>query len=95
MNDVPGIGPALPMLSHCGRDTFMNTNRIRRLSAEMTVLDVVSNHPETEAVFRSYDVHAGECICCRMLFETVHDVAQHYGLDLSEMMRRLNDRIKE
>ena len=73
----------------------MGTDRISRLSAEMTVLDIVSNYPETEAVFRNYDVHAGECICCRMLFETVHDVAQHYGLNLSELMRHLNERIRE
>lgn len=56
------------------------------ISPEMTVLDIISKHRETEAVFKHYDEKAGECICCRALFDTVGDVAQRYGLDLAELM---------
>jgi len=55
----------------------------------MTVLDVVSRWRETEAVFKRYDAQAGECICCRSLFESVQDVAQKYGLDLKSLLRDL------
>ena len=38
---------------------------------DMTVLDIISAHRETEAIFRSYDAAAGECVCCNALFETM------------------------
>ena len=55
----------------------------------MTVLDIISKYRETEAVFKRYDEKAGECICCQALFDTVQDVAQKYGLDLTELMTDL------
>jgi len=36
-----------------------------------TVLDLVADHPSTEAVFRRYDAAAGCCLLCQELFETV------------------------
>lgn len=56
---------------------------------EMTVLDVVSRHRQTEAVFKRYDALAGECICCQALFETLRDVAKKYNLDLKEFLADL------
>jgi len=50
---------------------------------------VVFRWRETEAVFKRYDAQAGECICCRSLFESVQDVAQKYGLDLKSLLRDL------
>ncbi len=43
---------------------------------DMTILDVVSAHPDTIAVFKSFDEQAGECICCTSLFMTIRDVAR-------------------
>jgi hypothetical protein len=60
-----------------------------RLRPEMTVLDVVSRYRGTEAVFKRYDAQAGECICCRSLFESVQDVAQKYHLDLERLLADL------
>lgn len=56
---------------------------------EMTVLDVVSRHRQTEAVFKRYDALAGECICCQALFESLRDVAEKYNLDLKELLADL------
>ena len=56
---------------------------------EMTVLDVVSRHRGTESVFHRYDEQAGECICCRALFDSLEDVAKRYGLDLERFLRDL------
>ena len=56
---------------------------------EMTVLDIISRHRRTEAVFKSYDARAGECICCQALFESVRDVAEKYNLDLNKLMAAL------
>jgi len=56
---------------------------------EMTVLDVVSRYRRTEAVFKSYDARAGECICCQALFESLRDVAEKYDLDLNKLLAEL------
>ena len=60
------------------------------ISAGMTVLEIVTDHPETEVVFKSYDERVGECICCQRLFETVQQVAEKYKLDLAEFLAELN-----
>ena len=57
-----------------------------RIAPKMTVLDVVSRFRATEAVFKKYDAQAGLCICCDALFETLEDVAEKHGLELSELL---------
>ncbi|EFK10718.1 conserved hypothetical protein [delta proteobacterium NaphS2] len=59
------------------------------IDSEMTVLDIISRHRRTEAVFKSYDDQAGECICCHALFEPVRDVAKKYNLDLEKLLAEL------
>ncbi len=56
---------------------------------EMTVLEVVSRYRRTEAVFKSYDARAGECICCQALFESLRDMAEKYDLDLNKLLAEL------
>ena len=63
-----------------------NMEKIRK---DMTVLDVVSKYRQTEAVFKQYDQQAGECICCRALFESLQDVAARHKLDLEELLTDL------
>ncbi|MDD2219131.1 MAG: hypothetical protein PHO79_08235 [Desulfoplanes sp.] len=57
------------------------------------VLDIVSAHPDSEAVFRSYDQRAGECVLCNALFETLEELSQKYDLDLQEILTRLRPNI--
>lgn len=54
------------------------------------MLDIVRLHPDTEAVFRSRDEQAGECLLCQALFETVKITAQRYGLDQEKLLHDLN-----
>ena len=68
----------------------MTNPKIKFISHTMTVLDVISKYKETEAVFRQYDEQAGECICCRALFESIKNVAKKYDLDLGKFMDDLN-----
>lgn len=60
-----------------------------QISPDMTVLDVVSRYEATRKVFKFYDTKAGECICCRSLFETLETVAEKYGLDMEKFMTDL------
>jgi len=63
----------------------------QEITPDLTVLDVVSRWRQTEKVFRSYDKTAGECICCNALFDTLSDAAARYSLDLSGLIRDLEE----
>jgi hypothetical protein len=63
----------------------------RRITPDMTVLDVIDRYRNTEAVFRKYDEQAGVCICCQALFETIGDVAAKYKLELNHFLSDLED----
>jgi len=60
------------------------------IDSGMTVLEIVSRHRATEAVFKAWDHRAGECICCQALFDTVQQVAERYQLDLNRLMAELS-----
>jgi len=66
-----------------------------KIHAEMTVLNIVSKHRKTEAVFKNYDKKAGVCICCHALFEPLSKVALRYGLNLEELLEDLEDAVRE
>ncbi|MFH2092418.1 MAG: hypothetical protein ABIJ31_08645 [Pseudomonadota bacterium] len=58
----------------------------RLVHPEMTVLDVVAAYKQTLPVFKRYDILAGECICCKSLFETIHSVSALYGFNLNQFL---------
>jgi hypothetical protein len=63
----------------------------RRITPDMTILDVIDRYRNTEAVFRKYDEQAGICLCCQALFETIREVAEKYGLNLHHLLSDLED----
>jgi len=62
----------------------------RKITPQLTVLDVVAKYRPTEQVFREYDKLAGECICCQSLFCTLEEVAQKYGIELNKLLADLD-----
>jgi hypothetical protein len=67
-----------------------------RITADMTVLDVVQRYRQTEKVFKKYDEQAGVCICCQALFETpCGTVAQRYDLALEGLLDDLEAVIED
>ncbi|MBN2061972.1 MAG: hypothetical protein JW882_16305 [Deltaproteobacteria bacterium] len=65
------------------------------INPEMTILDIVSRYRQTEAIFRKYDDKAGVCLCCQALFDPLRDVVNQYGLDIEEIMSKLEAVIKD
>lgn len=61
----------------------------RRITPDMTLLDIVSQYRATEDVFRARDEQAGRCLLCNALFETVAATADRYGLDLDRLLEDL------
>ena len=55
------------------------------------ILDIVSDHPKTEAVFKPYDEKIGKCVMCHHLFETVDEFVKMYNLDLNILLEKLNN----
>lgn|GEM_PF-1498838 len=61
-----------------------------RIRSEMTILEVIERHPQTEAVFRKYDQQAGVCLCCQALFEPLGEMAERYHLNLETLLDDLH-----
>jgi hypothetical protein len=49
------------------------------ITPEMTVLEILCQHRQTEQVFRRYDAAAGVCLCCQALFDSLEELAQKYS----------------
>jgi len=63
----------------------------RRITPDMSLLDVVAAHPATEQVFRSRDAAAGACLLCTALFDSIEVAAARHGLDLETLLAELED----
>ena len=72
-----------------------NYSKKSHVKPGMTVLDIISRHRQTEAVFKQYDQKTGECICCNALFETLEFVVQKYQLDIHTLIDDLETVISE
>ena len=59
----------------------------------MTILDVVSKYGKTVPVFQQYDKKAGVCLCCQALFYPLKEVAQKFGLNLSDLIADLESAV--
>ncbi|MCR3955063.1 MAG: hypothetical protein NUK57_02135 [Gudongella sp.] len=57
---------------------------------EDKILDIVSDYPQTEEIFKPYDEIIGKCVMCSHLFETVEEFSNMYGLDMGELLEKLN-----
>ncbi len=68
-------------------------NKARRITPEMTILEVIDRYRETETVFKKYDEQTGVCLCCQALFETLGEVAAKYQLNLNQILEDLEEAI--
>ncbi len=59
------------------------------ITLEMTLLDIISRHRETEAVFKKYDAQTGVCLCCHALFDPLRTVIEKYNLDRDQLLSDL------
>jgi hypothetical protein len=59
------------------------------ITPEMTILEVLHQHRQTEEVFRRYERQAQGCLLCHALFDTLAEAAATYGLDLDSLLQDL------
>ena len=60
------------------------------ITPEMTILDIISQHRETEMVFKRLEEETGTCVCCQGLFLTLREAAKRFGFDLENALAALN-----
>ncbi len=65
------------------------------ISADSILLDVLSEHPQTLNIIRTYEKSSSICICCTYLFATLAEIAGHCGIDQAELLERLNRSLPE
>jgi len=65
----------------------------RRITPDMTVLEVINRYRNTESIFKKYDEQAGVCICCQSLFETLKDVSEKYRIDINGLITEIETQI--
>jgi len=61
------------------------------ITPDMTLLEVLYQHRQTESVFRRYEGAAQGCLLCRALFDTLAEAAAKYGLDLDKLLKDLQE----
>ena len=63
------------------------------ITPEMTIVEVLSQHRQTEEVFRRYEGEAQGCLLCHALFDTLAEAAAKYRLNLDRLMKDLEKSI--
>jgi hypothetical protein len=65
------------------------------ITPEMTLVEVLSQHRQTEEVFRRYEGEAQGCLLCHALFDTLAEAAAKYGLDLDRLLKDLQESARQ
>jgi hypothetical protein len=61
------------------------------ITPEMTIVEVLHQHRQTEAVFRRYEGEANGCLLCHALFDTLAEAESKYGLNLDRLLQDLQE----
>ena len=70
------------------QEDYSESSMEEKIKREMTIQDVVTNHPETLEVFARYGLG---CIGCHVAaFENVEQGAMAHGLDVDALIKDLN-----
>ncbi|OPY90443.1 MAG: hypothetical protein A4E73_02500 [Syntrophaceae bacterium PtaU1.Bin231] len=56
------------------------------ITPETVILDIISRHRETEAVFKKLEEETGTCVCCQALFLPLGEAAARFGFDLDRAL---------
>ena len=67
------------------------TDHNEPITPEMTLIEVLHQHRQTEAVFLRYEGEAQGCLLCHALFDTLAEAAVKYGLDLDRLLGDLRE----
>jgi len=64
-----------------------------KITAKMTIGEVVSKHPETIEVLLEHGLHCVGCAAAQ--FENIEQGACAHGIDVKKLIKDLNDAVKK
>ena len=65
------------------------------ITPDMTLIEVLHQHRQTEEVFRRYEGEAQGCLLCHALFDTLAEAAAKYALDLDRLLKDLQESVSD
>ena len=89
----PGVGVHAPNTQEAkGKLLMHQTDEILEgpVTPQMTLQEVMSRCPISEAVIIAYEAQAGVCLRRLALFDTLAEAAEKYNLDLNKLLGDLN-----
>lgn len=63
------------------------------ITADTTVLDIISRYGQTESIFKDLERETGTCICCQGLFLSLGEAAERFGFKLDRVLTDLNNAV--
>jgi hybrid cluster-associated redox disulfide protein len=69
-------------------DTMKPTPTKDKITADMTIKDVIDKFPQTAMVFMKYNVGCVGCLAAS--FEKVKDIATLHGINVTQLVKDLN-----
>ena len=70
------------------KKTPAKTTGKEKITADMTIKDVIDKYPQTAMVFMKYNVGCIGCLAAS--FEKVSDIATVHGIDAVQLVKDLN-----
>jgi hybrid cluster-associated redox disulfide protein len=64
-----------------------------KITEDMTIKEVIDNHPEAAMVFMKYNIGCIGCLAAS--FEKVKDIATVHGIDIKALVKDLNQALKK
>jgi iron-sulfur cluster repair protein YtfE (RIC family) len=72
-----------------------DTRKSVPVTLETTILDIVSEYPGTEKVFKKLEAQTGACVCCEALFVSLREAAEQFGFDAGRVLADLKTEINQ
>ena len=72
------------------RDEHAITEKVQIITPEMTIIDIISQYRQTEAIFKRLEEETEACVCCHGLFLPLREAAKRFGFDLYTVLADLN-----
>ncbi|MGF7186106.1 hybrid cluster-associated redox disulfide protein [Desulfitispora alkaliphila] len=63
------------------------------ITKDMSIVDIVSKYPQSSEVFMSFGMACLGCAAAR--FENVEQGARAHGIDVDELIKKLNEAVKD
>lgn len=62
---------------------------------DSVILDIISDHEETQAIFSTYDEQIGKCVMCNHMFDSLGTFAELYDINLNDLVGKLKTAIEK